>query len=238
MRPRYFCRYFDLLIAMQGKLIVIEGLDGSGKSTHVALLKEKLIAGGCDLLQIKLPCYEDKSSTLVKMYLNGEFGAQAGDVNAYAASVFFAVDRFASFKTRWQNDYFAGKTILADRYTTSNAYHQMTKLPKEQWDSYLEWLFDFEYNKLGIPKPDCVVFLNMPVEVSQKLMTARYEGEEAKKDVHERDVNYLKSCREAALYAAEKLGWAVVDLAENGEAKSIEENSRAVCECVERMLGL
>lgn len=216
----------------KGKLVVIEGLDGSGKSTHVSLVKEHLEACGHSVRQIKLPCYEERSSELVKMYLAGEFGSKPSDVNAYAASTFYAVDRFASYKMLWQEDFEKGKTILADRYTTSNAYHQMTKLPRQQWDAYLEWLFDFEYVKLGIPKPDCVVFLNMPVDVSQRLMSSRYGGVESKKDVHERNIDYLNSCYEAAMYAAEKLGWSVVSMSENGLPRSLEDNSRDVCQCV------
>lgn len=223
--------------AMKGKLIVVEGLDGSGKSTHVALLKKYLADTGRDVLQIKLPCYEDRSSELVKMYLGGEFGSQPSDVNAYAASTFFAADRYASFKTRWGEKYLSGGVILADRYATSNAYHQMTKLPESEWDEYLDWLFDFEYKKLGIPEPDCVIFLNMPVDVSQRLMSERYNGAEDKKDVHERNVAYLESCMRAAVYAADRLGWSVVNLCENGSPKSVEENSRAVCGLVERILN-
>ena len=221
---------------MKGKLIVVEGLDGSGKSTHVAILKKYLEDKGLDVLQIKLPCYEDRSSTLVRMYLDGEFGTDPSDVNAYAASTFFAADRYASYKTRWGRKYLDGGVILADRYTTSNAYHQMTKLPKSEWDSYLDWLFDYEYVKLGIPKPDCVVFLNMPVEVSQRLMSQRYNGDENKKDVHERNVAYLEHCMEAACYAASRLNWSVVNLCENSVPRSIEDNSRDVCDLVERIL--
>lgn len=223
---------------MKGKLIVVEGLDGSGKSTHISLLKKHLEDIGQNVKQIKLPCYEDKSSVLVRMYLDGELGSRPGDVNAYAASVFFAADRYANYNTRWRDNYLSGELILADRYTTSNAYHQMTKLPRGEWDAYLEWLFDLEYVKLGIPEPDGVVFLNMPVEVSQKLMSERYGGSEEKKDVHERDVAYLKCCSEAASYAAEKLGWTVVELADGLRPKSIEENSRNLCSLVERMLSL
>ncbi|MCQ2463473.1 MAG: thymidylate kinase, partial [Clostridia bacterium] len=211
--------------------------DGSGKSTHVALVKEYLCKTGHSVLQIKLPHYEDESSVLVRKYLAGDYGSMPSDVNAYAASSFFSVDRYSGFKTRWGEAYLSGSTILCDRYTTSNAYHQMTKLPESEWDEYLDWLFDFEYGKLGIPAPDCVIYLNMPVEVSQRLMSERYSGDENKKDVHERNVQYLLSCRKAALYAAEKLGWCVIDLCENGQPRSIEQNSAAVCAAVERAIG-
>ncbi len=204
-----------------GRMIVIEGLDGSGKSTQIELLKKHLCSCGCSYKQIKLPDYDSPSSALVRMYLGGEFGNKPGDVGAFAASAFFAVDRFAGFKQKWQTAYDGGKLILADRYTTSNAYHQLVKLPREEWDEYLCWLEDFEYRKLGIPRPDFVIYLDMPVEISQQLMSLRSERTGTGKDVHEADVNYLNSCREAAMYAAQKFGWVVINCAENGEPLSI-----------------
>ena len=144
------------------------------------------------------------------MYLSGELGGSAAAVNAYAASSFYAVDRYASYTRFWKEDYLADKPIVAARYVTSNAIHQMTKLDRSEWDSYLDWLSDYEYNKLGLPRPDCVVFLDMPIEVSQKLLQQRYHGDNSQKDIHERDVSYLYACREAALFAAERQGWQVV----------------------------
>lgn len=208
---------------MHKRLVVIEGLDGSGKSTQAVLLKEYLTANGTPVRQIKLPDYDDPSSTLVKMYLGGDFGSQPEDVNVYAASSFYAVDRYASYRRHWQTDYEAGTLILADRYTTSNAVHQAVKLPEAEWKDYLQWLSDYEYQKLGIPRPDSVIFLDMPVEVSQKLMTARYGGEEGKKDVHEANVRYLHACRKAALFAAKELGWSVVTCAEGDSPLPIEQ---------------
>lgn len=205
------------------RLIVLEGLDGSGKSTQTALLKDWLTAHNTPVRQIKLPDYDDPSSTLVKMYLGGEFGSRPEDVNVYAASSFYAVDRYASYRRHWQADYEAGTLILADRYTTSNAVHQAVKLPESEWKEYLQWLSDYEYQKLGIPRPDSVIFLDMPVAVSQKLMTARYGGEEGKKDVHEANVQYLHACRQAALFAAKELGWSVVTCAEGENPLPIEQ---------------
>ncbi len=221
---------------MKGKLIVIEGLDGSGKSTQINLLAEDVKRRGLEYKQIKLPNYDGDSSALVKMYLAGAFGKEPQDVNAYAASAFYAVDRFASFKTIWKDDYESGKVILADRYTTSNAYHQMIKQPRESWDAYIEWLEDFEYNKIGIPRPDLVIYLDMPVEISQKLMTSRYEGNESKKDVHEANVAYLNACREAAAYASEKMGWTRIECADGDSARSIEDIASDIRTSIERIL--
>ncbi|MBR5976807.1 MAG: deoxynucleoside kinase [Clostridia bacterium] len=213
---------------MMGKLIVIEGLDGSGKSTQIKLVREFFEARGEEVHQIKLPDYESDSSALVRMYLGGEFGTSPTDVNAYAASSFYAVDRYANFVTKWKDDYEAGKIILADRYATSNAAHQMTKLDRDSWDDYLAWLEDFEYCKIGIPKPSLVVYLDMPVEISQKLMTSRYKGDEAKKDVHEANVAYLLACREAGMYAAEKLGWSIVKCYEGDEPRPIADIAKDI----------
>lgn len=166
---------------MSGKLIVIEGLDGSGKSTQTELLQKKLAALSVDTKRIKLPDYDDPSSTLVRMYLGGEFGNDPSCVNVYAASSFYAVDRYASYSRHWKEDYLSGKVILADRYTSSNAVHQAVKLPQSEWDDYIKWLCDYEYEKLAVPKPDRIIYLDMPVDVSQQLMTKRYGGDEVKK---------------------------------------------------------
>lgn len=214
---------------MNGKLIVIEGLDGSGKSTQTNLLRQRL---GSSVKFVKFPDYDDPSSTLVKMYLKGEFGSSASDVNAYATSLLYAVDRFASYKRHWQGDYVEGKTILCDRYTTSNAVHQMSKMPREQWESYLDWLYDTEFCKMGIPKPDAVIFLDVPVSVSQRLMSERYSGDEDKKDIHERDIAYLEHCYDCALFAAKYLGWTVIRCTEKGEMRPIDNIADEVYEAV------
>ena len=205
-----------------GKLIIIEGLDGSGKSTQVGLVEKYFCENSVNYKKIKLPDYESPSSTLVNMYLGGEFGRSASDVNAYAAGAFYAVDRFASFKLKWKKEYESGCVILADRYATSNSIYQMEKLDKSEWCDYLDWSADFEYNKIGIPEPDLVIYLDMPVEISQRLMTKRYSGDETKKDVHEADVEFLNKCRSSALFAAERQGWKVIKCAENGEPLPID----------------
>ena len=218
------------------KLIIIEGLDGSGKSTQVKLLEEYFKAKNIDYKKIKLPDYDNPSSTLVKMYLGGEFGKSADDVNAYAAGAFYAVDRFASYKLNWGSDYEKGTVILADRYATSNSIYQMEKIAEDEWDSYLEWSADFEYNKIGIPSPDAVIYLDMPVEISQRLMTSRYNGDEGKKDVHEVNVEFLKKCRKSALYTANKQGWKVVECSDGENPLSIDRIHKEIIKIVEEEL--
>ena len=155
----------------KGKLIVLEGLDGSGKATQAKLLAEHFAAQGVPVQKITFPDYASDSSALVKMYLAGQFGQHPDDVNAYAASSFYAVDRYASYKTSWGSFYEQGGVIIADRYTTSNAVHQCSKLPQEEWKGYLHWLFDYEFRLLGLPAPDRVIYLQVDPAVSQRLMT-------------------------------------------------------------------
>lgn len=220
---------------MKGKLIVIEGLDGSGKTTQIELLKSKLSSKS--VLQIKLPDYDSPSSTLVKMYLHGEFGRNPEDVNAYAASAFYAVDRFANYKTKWKAYYDNGDIIISDRYTTSNAYHQSTKIPRENWEEYFKWLEDFEYNLIGIPKPDAVIYLDMPIEISQKMMSSRYSGDESKKDIHESNIQYLLKCREAALVAAENMGWNVIKCNNGDKPRAIEDIGEEIFKIVSKEIN-
>ena len=204
-----------------GKLIIFEGLDGSGKGTQTNLLCQALRARGADLRQITFPDYESDSSALVRMYLSGRFGQRPDDVNAYAASTFYAVDRFASYKTDWGEFYRTGGLVVSDRYTTSNAVHQCSKLPPMHWDGFLDWLFDFEYKKMCIPAPDAVVYLSVDVEVSQGLLAARYHGDAAKMDIQEKDTEYLARSRAAAEYCAHKLGWRRIDCTREENGKRI-----------------
>ncbi len=208
---------------MKGKLIVIEGLDGSGKATQAKLLAQTLAENGERVKKITFPDYESDSSALVRMYLHGEFGSKPGDVNAYAASAFYAVDRYASFKKDWGEVYQSGGLIIADRYATSNGIHQCSKLDESEWDEYLKWLDDFEYKKLGIPAPDVVIYLKADTDISQKLMSGRYGGDESKKDIHEGDIEYLKRSQKAAAYCAQKLGWKTVECVQDGKMRTIED---------------
>ena len=195
----------------KAKLAVIEGLDGCGKSTQFELCARKLTEKGVKVKAISFPDYEQPSSVLVRMYLDGKLSSSADEINAYAAASFYAVDRYASFKQFWEKDYNEGTFILAARYVTSNLIYQMSKLAKEHWDEFTDWLYDYEYERLGLPKPDKVVFLDMPLEVSQKLLAGRYNGDESKKDIHEANMDYMKRCRDAAYFSAKKLGWEIID---------------------------
>ena len=216
----------------KGKLIVIEGLDGSGKGTQAKLLYDALLEAGVDVHKLTFPNYSSDSSALVKMYLNGDFGKKPDDVNAYAASSFFAVDRFAGYKQDWGKFYHDGSILVSDRYTTSNAVHQCSKLPEKEWDAFLDWLFNYEYNMLGIPAPDMVIYLQVDPVVSQKLMTGRYQGDESKKDIHEGNLDYLMRSRQAAEYCRDKLGWRVVHCVQDGAMRSIEEIHQEILDII------
>ena len=221
---------------MSGKLIVIEGLDGSGKATQSKLLTEELGRAGYAVKAVSFPDYASDSSALVKMYLAGEFGREPGDVNAYAASSFYAVDRYASFKKDWGGFYEAGGVVIADRYATSNAIHQCAKLPETEWDTYLAWLFHFEYDLLGIPAPDRVIYLQADPEVSQQLLKERYQGDETRKDIHESNVAYLRRSRLAAEYCAEKLKWKTIHCTADGTMRRVEEIQTEIQACLADLL--
>lgn len=220
-----------------GKLIVIEGLDGSGKGTQTALLTAALTEKGINVKQVSFPDYNNPSSALVKMYLNGELGSKPDDVNAYAASSFYAVDRYASYKQFWQADYEAGTVILADRYATSNAIYQLSKLPENERTDYLNWLEFYEYTQLQLPKPDAVIYLDVPIEISQRLLEKRYNGDTTKKDLHESNLEFLKQCRSSALYSAKVQGWQIVGCANNDELRSIDDIHNEVLQLVLKALG-
>ncbi|ORT99347.1 Thymidylate kinase [Anaerovibrio sp. JC8] len=208
----------------KGKLITIEAGDGSGKATQTRALMEHLAKDGYKVMKVEYPDYKSDSSALVKMYLGGEFGQHADDVDAYGASTFFAVDRYASYHLNWKQAYEEGTIILADRYTTSNMVHQAVKLqdPAER-EEFLTWLWDFEFGKLKLPVPDVVVYLDMDPAVSDRLISERAaQNADRKKDIHEKDSAYLHRCHEAYNWVADKYGWKKVVCSENGEPRSIE----------------
>lgn len=218
-----------------GKIIVIEGLDGSGKATQSKLLLERL-ESEYNVRKLTFPDYESDGSALVRMYLDGEFGDDPSCVNPYAAASFYAVDRVASYLKDWQEDYKKGTVFVLDRYSTSNMIYMTSKLPKSQWDYFISWLEDYEFDKLELPRPSGVIYLDMPPKVSQKLMSGRYNNDESKKDLHEKNVDFLVSCRESALFAAEKLGWNVISCADGDSPLSIEEISEKVFEAAKGFL--
>ena len=206
-----------------GKLIVIEGTDGSGKSTQFRKLSQRLEAEGTVFRHIVFPRYSEPSSALIRMYLGGEFGTDPNAVNAYAASAFYAVDRFASYKQDWGEYYNNGGLILSDRYTTSNAVHQASKEPEERRGDFLKWLYEFEYEKLALPRPDLIIYLDVPTSFTEQLMRRREADTNTKADIHEKDTAYLATCREAGRAAAEYYGWTVIQCVRDGQMRSIED---------------
>lgn len=217
---------------MQGKLIVIEGIDGSGKSTQYKKLCQRLEDEGREFRKIVFPRYDKDSSALIREYLSGGFGTDPGDVNAYAASTFYAVDRFASFKTDWGEYYKNGGLILSDRYTTSNACHQGSKLPAEDRKAYLEWLYDFEFRLLGLPEPELVIYLNIDIDVSRRQMDNRQNETNTHADIHEKNFDYLQACLEAGRDAAKVYGWTVIDCISNGQMRSIDDIHEEIYDAV------
>jgi len=206
-----------------GKLIVIEGTDGSGKSTQFRMLTEHLEAEGQVFQKLVFPQYAEPSSALIRMYLDGQFGSKPSDVNAYAASAFYAVDRYASYKKAWGDWYESGGLILSDRYTTSNAVHQASKEPGEKQGEFLKWLYEFEYDKLGLPRPDLVIYLDVPTAFTEKLLRQRENATNTHADIHEQDMTYLATCRETGRAAAKFYGWTVIDCVRDGAMRSIED---------------
>ena len=206
-----------------GKLIVIEGTDGSGKSTQFALLTQRMEQENRPFRRLVFPRYSEESSALIRMYLGGQFGTRPSDVNAYAASAFYAVDRYASYKQDWGNWYEAGGLVLSDRYTTSNAVHQASKEPAETQGDFLNWRYEFEYDKLGLPRPDLVIYLDVPTDFTEKLMRSREAATNTKADIHEKDLAYLATCRNTGRAAAAHYGWTVIQCVKNGRMRSIED---------------
>ena len=220
-----------------GKLIVIEGTDGSGKSTQFGLLTQRVTAESREFQRLVFPQYAEESSALIRMYLGGEFGNKPSDVNAYAASAFYAVDRYASYKKVWGQWYENGGLVLSDRYTTSNAVHQASKEPEEKQAEFLKWLYEFEYDKLGLPAPDLVIYLDVPTDYTEKMMRSREAATNTHADIHEQDLQYLATCRRTGKAAAKFYNWTVIDCVRDGAMRSIEdiheEIYRHVLNCLE-----
>lgn len=211
---------------MRGKLIVIEGLDASGKATQAELIAQRLRRMNYNVKVVSFPDYKSESSALVKMYLNGELASKADEINPYAASSFYAVDRYASYKKDWEKFYLDGGIVIADRYTTSNMIHQGSKIEGTRIKNlYLDWLNDYEYKLLKLPAPNKVIFLDMPPEYSAELMRERANkitGNMAK-DIHEKDREYLERTYENALYVAKKFEWSEVFCVDGEQIRSISD---------------
>ncbi|MCR4606552.1 MAG: deoxynucleoside kinase [Oscillospiraceae bacterium] len=212
-------------IIENGKLIIFEGIDGSGKSSQYRRICERLSSDGIAFRQIVFPRYEKESSALIRLYLGGAFGSHPDDVNAFAASLFYAVDRYASFKDDWGSDYSSGKLIIADRYTTSNIVHQGAKLPENELKDYLAWVSDLEYVKIGLPEPDKVFFLDVDLNTSLRRMKKRQEKHHTSADIHEKDAEYLERCIKTARMACEYFGWTLVPFEKNGTEREITEKN-------------
>ncbi len=223
---------------MKGRLIVLEGTDGSGKSTQFARLCQRLEAEGLPFRRLVFPQYQEPSSALIRMYLAGEFGSRPGDVNPYAASAFYAVDRYASWKKVWEGWYRGGGLVLADRYTSSNAVHQTSKLPEGEREGFLRWLEEFEYDRLGLPRPDLVLYLDMPTDRAVELLRQREAATHTKGDIHETDSTYLAACRGAALEAGQLYGWKRLScLDEGGALRDVEEIHKEIWQAVRPLLS-
>ena len=222
-----------------GKLIVIEGLDGSGKSTQTPLLERELKEQGRNVMVISFPDYGSESSALVRMYLSGAFGEHPDDVGAYAASSFYAVDRYASYMTGWRDFYQRpDSVVLATRYTSSNEIHQLAKLPRDDWDAFIRWTEDYEFEKLKIPRPDAVLYLDMKYEIASEMIEKRCESTGQRRDIHETDTAYLERCHKAAAYAADRLGWHRIVCYEGRQPCSKEEIAARILEKVTVLLDV
>jgi dTMP kinase len=219
-----------------GKLIVLEGTDGSGKSTQFALLTQRLEKQSTPFKRVVFPRYNEPSSALIRMYLGGDFGSNPNDVNSYAASAFYAVDRYASYKQDWGAWYEAGGLVLCDRYTTSNAVHQASKETGIARDTFLHWPYDFEYERLGLPKPDLIIYLDVPTDFTRQLMRGREEKLGTHADIHEQDLDYLATCRNAGRAAADYYGWTVIQCVKDGVMRSVEDIHEEIFAHVAKLL--
>ena len=210
----------------KGKLIVLEGIDGSGKSAQLRRLCARLEQDGIEYNHIVFPRYNEESSALIRMYLNGDFGTNPNDVNPYTASTFFAVDRYASYRKDWGSIYENGGIFLSDRYTTSNAVHQGCKLPDEELPAFFSWLTDLEYNKMGLPEPDLVLYLDVDLETSIARMRRREEKTHTHADIHEKDLDYLRRCLHTADRAADYYGWTRIPFQKDGAERDVDEKNQ------------
>ncbi len=221
------------------KLVVIEGVDSSGKETQSNRLVERIKDINMSVEKIVFPNYESQTSSLVKMYLNGCFGTNPDDVNPYTASAFFAVDRVGSMQSVWRDRLDNADVVIADRYVSSNMIHQASKIEDNILkNEFLDWVYDFEYNKLGLPKPDLIIFLDMPVKYALELMKHRPNKIDSSdvKDIHESNIEYLTKSYNNAVSVADKYGWHKVSCVNNNKVRSIEDISEEIFELFKTIL--
>ena len=222
-----------------GKLIVIDGTDGSGKETQMNILQENLKKNNIEFKKVSFPNYDAPSSSLVKMYLSGEFGTDPKSVSPYVASTFYAVDRYATYKKELEEYYEKGGLILADRYTTANMVHQAGKIKdKEERNKFLTWLWDLEFNLYKIPKPDKVFFLNMPIEFVEELIKNRKNkfNNNQVKDIHERDEGHLRDSHQSACEVAKEYNWKEIKCVINGKLRTREDIGEEIFKAVKEIL--
>ena len=221
----------------KGKLIVLEGIDGSGKSAQYRRLCQRMENDRIAYNHIVFPRYDKESSALIRLYLGGAFGTHPGDVNAYTASAFYAVDRFASYRDDWGRIYEDGGLILSDRYTTSNAVHQGSKLPDAELPAFFSWLADLEYKKMELPEPDLVIYLDVDLETSKRRMRRREEKTNTHADIHEMDSDYLARCLHTADMACEHYGWTRIPFMKDGVERDVDEKNAEIYNIIRQTLG-
>ena len=221
----------------KGKLIVLEGIDGSGKSAQYRRLCQRLENDKIAYNHIVFPRYDKDSSALIRLYLGGAFGTHPSDVNAYTASTFYAVDRFASYRDDWGRIYEEGGLILSDRYTTSNAVHQGSKLPDAELSAFFSWLADLEYNKMGLPEPDLVLYLDVDLETSRRRMRRREQKNHTHADIHEMDSDYLARCLHTADMACEHYCWTRIAFMKDGQERDVDEKNAEIYDIILKTLG-
>jgi dTMP kinase len=222
---------------MKGKLIVIEGTDGSGKGTQTALLAEALKKQGKTVHTVEFPQYGTPGAAMVEQYLNGKLGT-AEEVGPYRASLLYAMDRYSKLQdlTTWLEN---GDIIICNRYVTANMGHQAGKLPQHERDAFLQWVDNLEYELIGLPRPDAVLLLIMPYKIATKLVEDKghreYIGGQ-KKDIHEADQSHLQKAEEAFRYVAEKEKWHIVNCNDNDEPRTREAINKDIVNLVEEII--
>ncbi len=221
---------------MAGKLFVLEGIDGSGKSTQFKLLTDRLEKEGVAFRKLAFPRYNESSSALLRSYLSGEFGSRPEDVSAFAASTFFFVDRYASYKSDWGDYYNNGGLVLCDRYTTSNAIHQGAKLPQSEQAQFFDWLYDFEFRLMELPRPDSVLYMDIDLKTCIEQMRLRQERTNTKGDIHELNPDYLAACLKAGSAAASRLGWSKISCISEGTMRTPESIHEEIFEIIKGAL--